>query len=102
MKTFPIGFQRHQLYPHNGRRTEGERKGNGRGIETRHGHLFRARLELVSGSSQHTRHFISEITLHVDVMAYMFLSMSPHTHAYGDLSVSMRACVCPTDAFACM
>ena len=26
MKTFPIGFQMHQLYPHNGRATEGERK----------------------------------------------------------------------------
>ena len=28
MKTFPSGSQRHQLYPHNGRKTEGERKGN--------------------------------------------------------------------------
>ena len=40
MKTFPIGFQRHQLYPHNGRRTEGERKRNWDSSRT-----------LVSGSS---------------------------------------------------
>ena len=54
MKTFPSGFQSHQLYPHNGRKTEGERKGNGREIETCRRHLFRTRLGLVTESSSST------------------------------------------------
>ena len=42
------------IYPHNGRKTEGERKGNGREVEARRGHLSRARLGLVTESSSST------------------------------------------------
>ena len=59
MNTFPSGSQRHQLYPHNGRKTAGEGKGNGREIETRHGHSSRARLGLVLDLSQRARHLQS-------------------------------------------
>ena len=54
IKTSPSGFQSHQLYPHNGRKTEGERKGNGREIDTCRRHLFRTRLGLVTESSSST------------------------------------------------
>ena len=54
MKTFPSGFQSYQLYPHNGRKTEGKRKGNGREIEARRRHLSRTRLGLVTESSSST------------------------------------------------
>ena len=54
MKTFPSGFQSYQLYPHNGRKTEGERKGNGREVDACRGRSSRTRLGLVADSSSST------------------------------------------------
>ena len=56
MKTFPSAFESHQLYPHNGRKTEGERKGTEGISEARYRHSLWTWLGLVLDSSQLARY----------------------------------------------